>query len=644
MRRLSLLACTALFSLALVAQPAIADSQSDIAAYATTPDATKLTTAQIVDLVRKKVKYVFVIYQENRSFDSYFGTFPGADGIYSQPPADTPGYYQPITDTNGAPDTVVPFLIGPSLYAADTDDLDHSHALLARKIDVQSNGVAKMDLYATEEELKYSPTGNPSQKAKGYGELAMAHEDCNTIPFLWNYANRFVLFDHMFQDVDGPSTPGNLTIFAAQSGETQLALHPNEAVDSNYGSGAGEPVLNDDNPINGSVNDPIQPPNVPRDPTDGASGQQLNQTYATLAVNLAGKTMGKVADTDENPITDLADIQDDIAYETKSGKASIPWGWYEEGYGVEVQNQDQSGPVTSNGTHASYVTHHNGPQYFGYVANSAENQNLHSLTQFFATISADQLPKQGGLFYIKGGYHNLFGLTPQNPLPVVQTNFLGDDDHPAYSDAQISEALVAKAVNAIAESPYWSQSAIIITWDDSEGDYDHVPPPIIRDDQGNPILPETFGPRVPLMLVSPYAKVHAIDSHVSSQSSVVKFVDEIFSRDPLATLPDEKKGIKLGKTEFSNKYEGPLDTYGGISDLISAFDPNRLDGKSPVLPPSFAEIPDNVIQTLPHYNGVGCAVLGIVPEDQAKGIVNTIPSDFNTLPGTSPNTIEPPPS
>ncbi len=171
-----------------------------------------------------------------------------------------------------------------------------------------------------------------------------------------------------------------------------------------------------------------------------------------------------------------------------------------------------------------------------------------------------------------------------------------------------------------------------------------MPPPIIRDDQGNPILPETFGPRVPLMLISPYAKVHSIDSHISSQSSVVKFVDEIFSRDPLATLPDEKKGFKLGKTEFGNKYEGPLDTYTGISDLMHAFDPNRLDGKAPVLPPSFAEIPDNVIQSIPHYNGAGCAVLGIVPEDQVMGVVNTIPSDFNTLPGTSPNTIEPPPN
>jgi phospholipase C len=640
-----------LFSLALIAQPALADSASEtttapqlsgvVAQYATVPDAAKLTKAQIIDLVRKKVKYVFVIYQENRSFDSYFGTFPGADGLYSQPAADTPGFNQPIENTDGTFTTIQPFLIGPDQYAADTDDLDHSHARLATKIDVQANGVALMDKFAEVEELKYSPTGNPSQKAKGYGELAMAHEDCNTIPFLWNYANRFVLFDHTFQDVDGPSTPGNLTIFAAQSGETQLALHPDEAVDNNYGSGQGEPVLNDDNPINGSAEDPIQPPNVPRNPTD--SGYQLNQTYATLAVSFAGKKLEKITDEDENPAADLADIQDDIAYETKGGKSQVPWGWYQEGYDAEVT--DPVDPMVSGGTHVSYVTHHNGPQYFGYIADNAdERANLHGLGDFYGAIAAHTLPKQGGLFYIKGGYENIFGLKPLNPLPVVQTNFLGDDDHPAYSDAEISEANVAKAVNAIAESPYWSQSAIIITWDDSEGDYDHVPPPIIRDDQGTPVLPETFGPRVPLILISPYAKVHTIDSQVSSQSSVVKFVGEVFGRDPLATLPDEEKGFKLGKKEFGNKYEGPLDTYSGIGDLMNAFDPNRLDGKAPVLPGSFAEIPDSVVSTIPAENNQGCAVLGIEPEDYIKGIQNNIPTDFNPLPGTSPNTIEPPPS
>ncbi len=643
MRRVSLLASSALFSLSLVMQPVFADTtldtvtapqfHGDAATYATTAPKVALTHDQIIDLVRQKVKYVFIIYQENRSFDSYFGTYPGADGIYSQPPAQTPGYYQPIINTDGSATTVVPFLIGPAQYAWDTDDLDHSHARLAAKIDVQANGKALMDKFAETEELKYSPTGNPSQKAKGYGELAMAHEDCNTIPFLWNYANKFVLFDHMFQDMDGPSTPGNLTIFAAQSGQTQLALHPDQSfTNPAFKESQGEPVLNDNNPLSGSAEDPIQPPNVPRNPTD--SGYQLNQTYATLAVTLGGKNIGHITKQDQNPASDLADIQDDIKYETSGGKTTIPWGWYEEGYDHE-DTDDNAGPMTSSGSHASYITHHDGPQYFGYVANnSIERANLHGLGDFFTAIQKHTLPTAGGVFFLKGGYENLFGLKVDNPVPAAQTNFLGDDDHPAYSDAQISEATVAKEVNAIAASPYWPHAAIIITWDDSEGDYDHVPPPIILDDQNK--LAESFGPRVPLMIISPYAKVHQIASQESSQASVVKFVGELFSRDPLATLPDEVKGFQLGRAEFGTKYLGPLDNEPFLSDLMSAFDPNRLTGKAPVLPASYAEIPDSAITTLPQYGGQGCGVLGIEPEDYIKGIQNQIPSDFNPLPGTNP--------
>lgn len=93
------------------------------------------------NLLHQKIKYVFVLYQENRSFDSYFGTFPGAEGLFSQPAAKTPGFYQKLTDTNGSQITIQPFRIGPydrcpnstvngttsptTCYAADTDDIDH---------------------------------------------------------------------------------------------------------------------------------------------------------------------------------------------------------------------------------------------------------------------------------------------------------------------------------------------------------------------------------------------------------------------------------------------------------------------------------------------------------------------------------------
>src|SRR5208283_891044 len=109
---------------------------------------------QLVNLVQQKIKYVFVIYQENRSFDSYFGTFPGANGLFSQPAGQTPGFVQPIVNTDGTKGTISPFRIGPSMYAADTDDVDHSHTLTTSKMDIQ-NGTAQMDAFAITEELKY---------------------------------------------------------------------------------------------------------------------------------------------------------------------------------------------------------------------------------------------------------------------------------------------------------------------------------------------------------------------------------------------------------------------------------------------------------------------------------------------------------
>ncbi len=73
----------------------------------------RMSHGDMIEQLRKKVKYVFVIYQENRSFDSYFGTFPGAEGLYSHPAADTPGFTQYLTDTTGATVPISPFRIGP---------------------------------------------------------------------------------------------------------------------------------------------------------------------------------------------------------------------------------------------------------------------------------------------------------------------------------------------------------------------------------------------------------------------------------------------------------------------------------------------------------------------------------------------------
>jgi len=613
----------------------------------------RMSHRDLVAMIQQKVKYVFVFYQENRSFDSLFGTFPGAAGLFSQPAAQTPGFTQNLVDVTGKTIPISPFRIGPNdtcpnstvngtpspttCYAADTDDIDHSHPRIVAKMDIQGS-VPLMDQFAQVEELKYyTPPANPSLKAKQMGELAMAYEDCDTVPLLWAYADQFVLFDNIFQTMTGPSTPGNLAIIGAQAGQTQWALHPTEAYPGNGASGTGVPVVNDDDPLWGSPTDPyLAEDNMPVNPTDYPGyTTEINLTFATLPLTLAGGDLAKVVKTDRDPGDDLADVEDDVEFISNLKQHTVPFGWYEEGFDKEPTD---SPAVDANGTHASYITHHNGPQYFGYIANNPQmSQQLHGLEDFFTALKNQTLPRQGGVFFVKGGYTNLFNLTPVDKDATVQKNFLGDDDHPAYSDSQISDAMVAQAINAIAASRYWKDCAIIITWDDSEGDYDHVQPPIRTYGPDNSLI--TDGPRVPFLLISPYAKTHYVSHDQGSQSSVVKFVDTVFGLPPLALLPDELTGRKLGESEFQQENVGPEDALTpGISDLVDAFSPARLSGKREPLPPSYVTIPQAYITTLPEsWNPRGCAVLGITTTDRALGITNPIPSDFNPRPKTNPN-------
>lgn len=165
MRRLLLASVLSLFpGLALAASPA---------------------NQEFIARLRQHVKYIFVLFQENRSFDSYFGSFPGADGLFSRAADHTPGFSQPIMNLDGSISMITPFRIDPGLWSSDLDDVDHGHERMAAKMDVV-NGHALMDHFALVEEQKYIPKGHklPTLKAKQYGELTMGYVDCNTIPFL----------------------------------------------------------------------------------------------------------------------------------------------------------------------------------------------------------------------------------------------------------------------------------------------------------------------------------------------------------------------------------------------------------------------------------------------------------------------------
>jgi phospholipase C len=736
-------------------------------------DQGSLTVAQKVALLKQKVKYVFVLFQENRSFDHYFGTYPGGNGLtatysganpsdpYAQPAnaaINAAGYNSVLANTDGTYSTLHPFLIPHTimnntnqtvqLYPEDTFSVDHSHAGYmndfhfadANKTIPQNDGfplnqeglhyaspascTPGSDSHCTTSATilnssNVTPTANPTLATKQKGEVVISHLDCDTVPFLWQLADRFTLFDNFHQTMTAPSTPNAIAMIAGQTGDTQWAKHgPNGQGTAQAGQANTVPNVTDSAPFTGSTADhsPVQPPYGPDEATNSSQSTppfapytsfppQANLTFASLPLSFSGNQIGTIIRGDQDQAADLEDVTHDIATVAAKDPA-VGWGWYQQGYGPEPFDSFPAGsspmvPISTNilpsgypqgsPEHASYIVHHNGPQYFGYVGDNTTLQaHLHSLQQFYTDLGNKALPSAGGVFYVRGGYYNNDKMLPADPATTVMENTPGNDDHPNYSDAGISEASIADSVNAIANSPYWSQSAIIITYDETDGLYDHVPEQFRTygpDTTAYPFPsgptsknPETGGSRIPAIVISPYASSHVISHVYSEHSSVIQLIDLVFGLVPLADLPDEAAARTNGAANASlNAPNGSAQTNLGPADdpavltnwapgmgsLLEAFDNDRLQGTKPVLPASYAMITSTsqgapitltpvsgktVIQSLPHYAGTansggtttyGCQWLQITPTDYPGGYVtggetDPPPADFNPRPTQSP--------
>ena len=634
-----------------------------------------LSLAQMTNLIRQKIKYVFVIFNENQSFDSEYGTFPGANGLYSdgvnpRAAANTPGFTQTFKDMNGATQTVNPFLIGPQQNSTFTDSVDHSHTGLATKIHPIS-GAPQMDQFSLDEYNSKNTPQSASNHLKGlqFSKLVMAHVDCNTIPFFWRWASNFAMFDNIFATEDTPSSPNAIAILAGQSGESQWVEHP--TVTSFTGSVSGTiagntysgtatssnvpPIVNDPQPYWGSEYDTTTGANrQPFGPKEsyGSTNIAENLTFASVPLTILGNSVQAAMATDFNPTSDLGDIQQDVTYIQKLNRPANNWRWYQNGYDLEASD-------TNNvASHTAFVSHHAGAQYFGYLAdNPSQKSNFRGETDFFSDVANNALPSNGGVFYIRGGYTNNQKLTPpiQNPnypdtagltpaeIATINGAKSGDDDHPSYSDHQIAEAMAARVINAVASNPaLWAQSAIILTYDESDGHYDHVPPTILS--YGPDGLPLSRGIRVPLILISPYARTHVTSHAMGDHNAVIETINAIFNLPPLSTLPAEAAALAAGNSAtfnaygpagFQQKYLGPRDTNSPITDsLLSGFDPNRLRGLAPPLPASLALTAASALTALPHYNGAGCSAIGITPVPEPS--TGSVPAGFNTLPSTLP--------
>lgn len=623
------------------------------------PRSSAAVTAQVIDpakepaisqeeklrLIRSRIKYVFVLFEENRSFDFYFGSYPGADGLYAGPAGpythdQVVGFTQAIVNTDGTVGTVTPFRIPATvidatgkkvpIYPADVASVNHSHVALARKVALDAHGVAQNSEYALTEEGVTLKDGKPSKaptlERKQFGELVMSHVDCDTAPFLWRYADRFTLFDHFMDTIIGPSAPNAIAMISGQAGETQWMLHPDQASTGGQGKNATVPMVAGPAPYWGS---PLDTANRLKQPQEAnyPRGIAKNLTFASLPLSFMGSEIKKTTAADYDPAFDLPDVREDIEKIAGHGVSAVNWGWYQQGYEYEIND------AQGKASHEGYVAHHNGPQYFGYVANNPlATAHLHGLSRFFDDIAARRLPASG-VFYVRGGYGNIDGWKPQDPNPKLANVYSGNDDHTGYADTQISEALLAEEINAIVDSPYWSQSAIIITYDESDGLYDHAQPHVRSYDAAG--LPLEQGPRIPTIVISPYSVAHGVSHVPSEHSSVIKFVDKLFGLVPLADLPDEERARQIGVEKFGQANLGPADDkVPDVGDMSSAFDTLRLQGKRAPLNAKYAKIPPAEIASFPHANGAGCKQLEITPTD--SGLPNPVPTDFNPRPDTTP--------
>jgi phospholipase C len=190
---------------------ALARYLNDSTATTITPTTTTTTTTTTtssylrrqMEKARRKIHHVVIIMQENRSFDSYFGTFPGADGIPMQ---------------HGVPTVCVPDPMSQQCVRPfhDGSDLNHGgpHGKAEALADIDGG---RMDGFIAEQERGGSVCSGPDDPSCRGGPDVMGYHDQREIPNYWAYARHYVLQDHLFQPDASWSLPAHLFLVSGWS-------------------------------------------------------------------------------------------------------------------------------------------------------------------------------------------------------------------------------------------------------------------------------------------------------------------------------------------------------------------------------------------------------------------------------------------
>jgi len=445
------------------------------------------------------IEHVVVIFNENISFDHYFGTYPNA----TNPGGEPKFFARPGTPTvNGFTNALLNN--NPNLNPANGTGatnpfrLDRSQAVTADQnhdytAEQQAFDAGALDLFP-----EFAGTAGPPPAGGGVTStngLNLGYFDGNTVTALWNYAQHFAMSDNSFSTTFGPSTPGVINLTSGQT--NGAAAGSDGTVDGGNGSLT---IIGDPDPLN-----------------DVCSGSGQAQ--------LSGKNIGDLLNA-----------------------AGVTWGSFMGGFNLKLKNSDGSTGCNRDstglaGTTSDYIPHHS---FFGYWASTANptharpksifeighngpaNHN-YDVDDFYAAVQAGNFP---AVSFIKApGYQ---------------------DGHAGYSDPLDEQTFVVRLINFLQEQPTWKNTAVVILYDDSDGWYDHQMSPIVNQSTGTAdaltgtnacgtgglSLPGVdaknlhalgrcgYGPRQPLLVISPWARENFVDHTVTDQTSVIRFIED----------------------------------------------------------------------------------------------------------------------
>jgi len=462
------------------------------------------------------IKHLVVVFNENVSFDHYFGTYPSVLDVGGEP--DFKAAKNTPTDINN-------YLSNPALLTNNPNALNTANGAGAAnpfRLDrTQANTADQGHGYTAEQSAydggkndlfpKFTGRGtNGGAGAFGNSGQVMGYFDGATVTALWNYAQNYAMSDNSWADQYGPSTPGAINMFA---GQTNGWVQTTGTGNSNLlADGTGGLTLIGD-----------------IDPTGDTCSSKSSQAISNA------KNIGDLLNT-----------------------ADIPWGSFVGGFNLEtINNNGTSGCSRSTvsqvvgGAVTDYIPHHMWFQYFKSTSNPT-----HARPTSPKAIGYTMVPGKNKVDPANHAYDlsDFFSAVGSGNYPAVSFIKMAayQDAHPGNSDPLDEQAGLVNLINFLQQQPDWDSTAVIIAYDDSDGWYDHafVKPTspsfsptadtlngaglcgVSGTTEPNGIngLPVHGrcgpGTRHPFLVISPYAKKNYVSHVLTTQASILQFVED----------------------------------------------------------------------------------------------------------------------